>query len=56
MWAYLTYEWQGVSVGGGTGSISDILDAAQLICEKVGSFNYPVNGMNRFWFLHFDFP
>ncbi|PRQ52630.1 putative beta-ketoacyl-[acyl-carrier-protein] synthase I [Rosa chinensis] len=27
-------ERTGVSVGGGTGSISDILDAAQLICEK----------------------
>ncbi|KAK9284870.1 hypothetical protein L1049_024050 [Liquidambar formosana] len=27
-------ERTGVSIGGGTGSISDILDAAQLICEK----------------------
>lgn len=27
---------QGVSIGGGTGSIRDILDAAQMICEKVG--------------------
>ncbi|OVA10066.1 Beta-ketoacyl synthase [Macleaya cordata] len=27
-------ERTGVSIGGGTGSISDILDAAQMICEK----------------------
>ncbi|KAF8008183.1 hypothetical protein BT93_K1996 [Corymbia citriodora subsp. variegata] len=27
-------EMTGVSIGGGTGSISDILDAAQMICEK----------------------
>ncbi|XP_061368596.1 3-oxoacyl-[acyl-carrier-protein] synthase, mitochondrial isoform X2 [Gastrolobium bilobum] len=27
-------ERTGVSIGGGTGSISDILDSAQLICEK----------------------
>ncbi|KAM7503699.1 hypothetical protein LguiB_002603 [Lonicera macranthoides] len=27
-------EKTGVSIGGGTGSISDILDASQLICEK----------------------
>ncbi|PKA66311.1 3-oxoacyl-[acyl-carrier-protein] synthase, mitochondrial [Apostasia shenzhenica] len=27
-------ERTGVSIGGGTGSISDILDAAQLICER----------------------
>ncbi|OMP03162.1 hypothetical protein CCACVL1_02525 [Corchorus capsularis] len=27
-------EKTGVSIGGGTGSISDILDAAQMICEK----------------------
>uniref|UniRef100_A0A7N0TAM3 3-oxoacyl-[acyl-carrier-protein] synthase n=1 Tax=Kalanchoe fedtschenkoi TaxID=63787 RepID=A0A7N0TAM3_KALFE len=27
-------EQTGVSIGGGTGSISDILDAAQMICEK----------------------
>ncbi|RWW24491.1 hypothetical protein GW17_00011212 [Ensete ventricosum] len=28
-------KYQGVSIGGGIGSISDILDAAQLICDKV---------------------
>lgn len=28
-------EHQGVSIGGGIGSITDILDAAQMICEKV---------------------
>ena len=28
-------KYQGVSIGGGTGSISDILDSAQLICQKV---------------------
>lgn len=28
-------EYQGVSIGGGIGSISDIVEAAQLICEKV---------------------
>ncbi|KAF3443369.1 hypothetical protein FNV43_RR13051 [Rhamnella rubrinervis] len=27
-------EKTGVSIGGGTGSISDVLDAAQMICEK----------------------
>lgn len=27
--------WKGVSIGGGIGSISDILDAAQMICDKV---------------------
>ncbi|KAI4305723.1 hypothetical protein L6164_029071 [Bauhinia variegata] len=27
-------ERTGVSIGGGTGSISDVLDAAQMICEK----------------------
>ncbi|KAI4319882.1 hypothetical protein MLD38_033428 [Melastoma candidum] len=27
-------EMTGVSVGGGTGSISDVVDAAQMICEK----------------------
>ena len=31
----LAISYQGVSIGGGTGSISDILDASQLICEKV---------------------
>lgn len=31
----LAIFYQGVSIGGGTGSISDILDASQLICEKV---------------------
>lgn len=29
---------QGVSIGGGTGSVSDMLDSAQLICEKVSSW------------------
>lgn len=29
---------QGVSIGGGIGSICDIVDAAQMICEKVGLF------------------
>lgn len=28
--------FQGVSIGGGIGSICDIVDAAKLICEKVG--------------------
>ncbi|XP_021776012.1 3-oxoacyl-[acyl-carrier-protein] synthase, mitochondrial-like [Chenopodium quinoa] len=28
-------ERTGVSIGGGIGSMSDIVDAAQLICEKV---------------------
>lgn len=32
---FLIEEHQGVSIGGGTGSISDVLDAAQMICEKV---------------------
>lgn len=27
---------QGVSLGAGTGSISDILEASRMICEKVG--------------------
>ncbi|RRT78386.1 hypothetical protein B296_00024618 [Ensete ventricosum] len=31
----LILRYQGVSIGGGIGSISDILDAAQLICDKV---------------------
>lgn len=32
---HLILRYQGVSIGGGIGSISDILDAAQLICDKV---------------------
>lgn len=32
---FLTWKNQGVSIGGGIGSIGDILDASQLICEKV---------------------
>jgi hypothetical protein len=32
---FLLEEYQGVSIGGGIGSISDILDAAQMICKKV---------------------
>ncbi|KAK7823102.1 3-oxoacyl-[acyl-carrier-protein] synthase [Quercus suber] len=30
-------ERTGVSIGGGIGSITDILDAAQMICEKPGT-------------------
>jgi N-acetylglucosamine kinase-like BadF-type ATPase len=33
---------QGVSIGGGTGSVSDMLDSAQLICEKVSLFKVTV--------------
>lgn len=43
-------EYQGVSIGGGTGSISDILDSAQLICEKVSSLE-PTGIEELWWFF-----
>lgn len=35
IYCLLMRRLQGVSIGGGIGSMSDIVDAAQLICEKV---------------------
>lgn len=33
---FLMQITQGVSIGGGIGSINDTVDAAKMICEKVG--------------------
>ena len=40
---------QGVSIGGGIGSVSDMLDSAQLICEKVSLLKLTTTDSEILW-------